>query len=1131
MAENPILHLWSQALQSGRDIDSMRRTARELAATGAISSDHIAAGTAVLGRDEQGNELSADARILLAATLFEAGQMLPSLGDRMRFGTAAVLWQTIPGSRLDLLRLKAEAAQAALAHAPVDLPETSKATLLADYGACLAQIGQSRQALDPLRDAVAIYRPLGKAFPEVFESHLAIALNALASVFRDLGDWPGAQPAFEEALHIFRRLADPSAPSSRPFAGVLLEAAGLVPPGTGHDPSARAAAYLPYVAHTLNNLGVVQSDLGDRPGARASYKEALEIYRQLASGDPTGFDMYVSIALTNLGKVLLDQGHRSEARQCLEQALDIRRRSAPLDAAAPDPDVARILNNLGLALRESRELPAARATLEEALTIRRRLAEADPVAFEADVATTANNLGKVLHDMGERLLARSAMEEALTIRRRLALAEPAAFDRHVATTLNNLGILLRDLGERLAARDQLEEALEIRSRLASAQDAAFKVDLADTQAQLGTVLSDLADWSAAREMLAKAVETWRSLAEAETDAFAPDLARSQNDLGKVLRLLGNRKAARAAHEKALVICRQLVQSEPGAFELQMAQVLSNLGNVLRELGDGTEARAALEEALAIRRTLATRDPVSFATGVAHTLTNIGCLLKDMDDPDGALTAFEEAAEKTRHAEPFVRAHILMHLAVETYDQGDQRRGLDTAWEAVELVEAALRGPKQTEARHAFKGEMEPAYRLVLCDPALDDDPARTERVIESFREGEMLALPNPRRSAESEPRPCQETCAGTLLAVQCTHEGMLFVAQGDHHICARADATWVDAGQHLLDEICRAEEELLAALGARRNPPDRTAGIARAGQQLWGLTPKPIQDLLDSSSTGEITLSMDSQAGVLPIELLTPTGRPDDFLCLKLEMPRVPGQRLFHECLERAAIGATDRPLALIFGNPWHSGASNLGLAERQARQLAAALEKKGFGPALEGKQVWAGPDARAREFIRGLRSDPSIVHFTGHGTTTGRDECLLLAGSDMLFADGLLEQAEGFSQHPLVLLDSCRTGRVRAHGGAFRGLPIAFLRLGAAAVVASVFPLYEGPAAAFANRFYENLLGENLLGGKRVGEAMLNRHTVGEAMLQTRKDLFSGGENVMHWSRPILYGNARAQLSLPEKA
>ena len=47
--------------------------------------------------------------------------------------------------------------------------------------------------------------------------------------------------------------------------------------------------YLPYVAMTLNNLGILDSDQNRMAEARKEYEEALKIYEAFAKQDPEQF--------------------------------------------------------------------------------------------------------------------------------------------------------------------------------------------------------------------------------------------------------------------------------------------------------------------------------------------------------------------------------------------------------------------------------------------------------------------------------------------------------------------------------------------------------------------------------------------------------------------------------------------------------------------------------------------------------------------------------------------------------------------------------------------------------------------------------------------------------------------------
>ena len=59
--------------------------------------------------------------------------------------------------------------------------------------------------------------------------------------------------------------------------------------------------YLPDVAATLNDLGIVDSNQNRKEEARKEFEEALKTYRELAHKEPDTYLRYVAITLNNLG--------------------------------------------------------------------------------------------------------------------------------------------------------------------------------------------------------------------------------------------------------------------------------------------------------------------------------------------------------------------------------------------------------------------------------------------------------------------------------------------------------------------------------------------------------------------------------------------------------------------------------------------------------------------------------------------------------------------------------------------------------------------------------------------------------------------------------------------------------------
>jgi tetratricopeptide (TPR) repeat protein len=146
-------------------------------------------------------------------------------------------------------------------------------------------------------------------------------------------------------------------------------------------------------AGILHNLGVLQSTINEYPKAEASYREALQIRRELAAANPQAYLPDVAMTLNNLGNLQKNINKYPKAEASYREALQIWRELAATNPQAYLPYVATTLNNLGVLQRNINEYPKAEAFYREALQIRCELAAANPQAYLPDVATTLNNLG------------------------------------------------------------------------------------------------------------------------------------------------------------------------------------------------------------------------------------------------------------------------------------------------------------------------------------------------------------------------------------------------------------------------------------------------------------------------------------------------------------------------------------------------------------------------------------------------------------------------------------------------------------------------------------------------------------------------------------------------------------------
>jgi tetratricopeptide (TPR) repeat protein len=152
-----------------------------------------------------------------------------------------------------------------------------------------------------LRSSRTAYRPrsTGQAGDHDEYQHVEILVDGVppAQPLSELGRREEALAPTEEAVTIRRRLAE-----------------------------AQPAAYLPDLAGSLNNLGILLSGLGRREEALAPTEEAAALYRRLAEAQPAAYLPDLAGSLNNLGILLSGLGRREEALAATDEAVEIRRR-------------------------------------------------------------------------------------------------------------------------------------------------------------------------------------------------------------------------------------------------------------------------------------------------------------------------------------------------------------------------------------------------------------------------------------------------------------------------------------------------------------------------------------------------------------------------------------------------------------------------------------------------------------------------------------------------------------------------------------------------------------------------------------------------------------------------------------
>jgi tetratricopeptide (TPR) repeat protein len=359
------------------------------------------------------------------------------------------------------------------------------------------------------------------------------------------------------------------------------------------------------------NLGLLLEELGDVPGARGAFLQAIEA--RLHDVAPE--------AAVNRGALLEERGGVAGARAVLQQVID---------AVRPDETPAATLN-VGLLLEERGNLAGARGAYQQAID-----------SGHPDAAPRAMlQLGLLHHAQGDTVGALAAYQQAID----------SGHPDETPAALVNLGSMLKELGNLAGALAAYQQAIDSGHQdaapramvnlglLLAAQGATAAACTAYQQAidsghvderpaaafNLGLLLEELGDVAGALAAYQQAI-----------DSGHPDAApRAIVNLGVLLEEQGDVAGARAAYQQAI---RSGHPDEAPAAAF-------NLGVLLHAQTQTAGARAAYQQAI----------DSGHRDAAPRAMVNLGVLLHSQGDLAGARDLLQQAIasghpEATRQAQ-------------------------------------------------------------------------------------------------------------------------------------------------------------------------------------------------------------------------------------------------------------------------------------------------------------------------------------------------------------------------------------------------------------------------------------------------------------------------------------------------
>ncbi|MBL0885734.1 tetratricopeptide repeat protein [Myceligenerans indicum] len=321
----------------------------------------------------------------------------------------------------------------------------------------LVNRGRPAEALDGLRESVAIRRRLARDRPDAFERHLAYSLSNLSHALAALGAAAEALAAGQEALALRRRAVRKAAASGR-----------------GGAPRLRFE-----LAWSLSGVGVLLSEQGRPHEALSLEEEALTIRRELAREAPDRYREMLATSCSNLGVTYSRLGRFGDAL-CLEQeAVGIRRELVRnFSAGRHRQHLARSLSNLGVRYSDMGRTEDAVEPTREAVSLMRQVVRDDRRQHLPDLATALANLGATLTDLSRAQEAVGPLHEAVGALRDLSRESPQKHLPGLASALTALAVALGEQRRYASAAAAAREAVRIRDRLAATDQRRFGDDLA-----------------------------------------------------------------------------------------------------------------------------------------------------------------------------------------------------------------------------------------------------------------------------------------------------------------------------------------------------------------------------------------------------------------------------------------------------------------------------------------------------------------------------------------------------------------------------------------------------------------------------------------------------------------------------
>lgn len=920
-----------------------------------------------------------------------------------------------------------------------------EAITLLNIGSAYSGLGEVRKALDYFNRSLPLLKVVGNRGGE------ASALRSIGSAYDTLGETQQAIEFHKQALPIFQAVGDRSGE-----------------------------------ADALSGLGSAYNSLSEMQQALDYYNQALQLRKQI------GDRREEAVLLLSIGHVAGALGGRHAALDYYNQALAIF-------TAIADPENGETTALVGTIYSSLDQQQKALEFYNRALPILR--VTGGPIKE----AQTLEKIGSAYSNLGE-------WEKALTyFNLALPIFRAAGDPNWEAQILNNIGLVYDSLGELQKALDTYQQALGLFKGIHDRKGEAVTLN------NLGSVYSSLLEKKKALDYY---LEAWR-LHQATGDRLRE--ATMLNNIGLMYSEFDHHKEAMEFLNTALAIERTLGDTSGEAT------TLDNLGSLYNSLNEPQKALDYYYRSLAIRRTLGDRN------GEAVTLSNLS-----------GLWWRRNASLAILYSKQSVNVYQQLRGSIAGLDKDVQKtflRSVDDNHRLLsDLLIAQDRLPEAHQVLNLFKDQQffdfnrdtqrKPSLLTLTAHETLITE--RYERITERLQfTGQQLSevklkISGQQPSAEETARLQQFETQLKSASDEFVNFGKQMEAEFKQASSAKdrvgeiADTRELQTALRDLKQQTRQNAVAIYTLAGPENfrsliiTSDQIVAVSRPAKrddvntkalQLWGL--------LQSDQYDPRPLSEELYAVVFnPIETLLPKGTNTILWSLDGNLRYVPmgtlydGKQYLVERYNHAVFTRADRErLTRAVSRQW----TGLGLGSSEAHTVEVLGDKISFnalpGVTEELRQLFRQkgsrngvldgevlPDAKFTKaaMLAALKQKRPLVHISSHFSFRPGDEArsfLLLGDGGVMTLEEMKNQLDLFSGVELLTLSACNTAaqRAGANGREIDGFAELAQRLGAASVMATLWPVADNSTPWFMHEFYQSRQsGEGLSKAEAVRRAQL---------------------------------------------